>query len=94
MKFSKEYSKLKYPIFTTIRQDKGYYNLGQIINVETPEQVFKAEVVSLRKMTTNDLTVTMALRDADCSVQSLEELFKRFYKDNVGPLVLITLMKV
>lgn len=93
MKFSKEYKKLKYPIFTTIRQDGGYYRECQQVKIETPEQNFWAEIVSIRKIGLEDITNTLALRDADCSVEDIINLFKRFYKEEAGKLILITLMR-
>jgi len=94
MKFSKQYSKLVYPIFTTIRQNKGYYNEGQVISVSTPETGFKAEIVSIRKLSTKHFTETIALRDADCSKGELMDLMHLYYKQDTDDLILITLMKV
>ena len=94
MKFSKEYQKLSYPIFTTIRQNGGYYQEGQRINIDTPEQTFRAEIVGIRYLSIRDITPTMALRDADCSVDEIIKLFKMFYKDKANDLILITLMKM
>lgn len=65
MKFSKEYSKLQYPIFTTIRQNKGYYKEGQIISIFTPKQEFKAEIVGIRNLNLTNITKTIAHNDAD-----------------------------
>jgi len=94
MKFTTEWKKLDYPIFTTIRQDKGYYRVGQRIPIETPSQCFMVEIVSIRKMIQEDITDTMALRDADCTKQEFNALLYKFYKDNVGSLILLTLMKI
>jgi len=94
MKFSKKYTKLSYPIFTTIRQDKGYYKEGYIINVNTPNQNFKAEVVGIRNIGLKDITSTIALRDADCEPGELIELMKKFYKHTANDLILITLMRL
>ena len=94
MKFSKEYKKLNCPIFTTIRQNGGYYNEGQRINVYTPNQEFRAEIVGIRNLSIRDITPTIALRDADCNVEDIIKLFKMFYKDKADDLILITLMKL
>jgi len=94
MKFSKDYKKLEYPIFTTIRHNGGYYNTGQIINVYTPSQEFRAQIVSIREIQLKDITETIAKRDADCSVKEIISLFRMFYKDKTNDLILITLMKV
>lgn len=94
MKFSKEYLKLQYPIFTTIRQNKGYYKEGQIISISTPKQEFKAEIVGIRKLTLNDITKTISHKDADCEPDELIELMKKFYKQDADNLILLTLMKI
>jgi hypothetical protein len=94
MKFSKEYSKLAYPIFTTIRHNGGYYKEGQKICVTTPKQQFHAEIVGIRYLTQKDITSTIAFRDADCGSQELFDLMNMFYKGRANDLILITLMKV
>lgn len=94
MKFFKQRSKLKYPVFTTIRQNKGYYQPGKIIKIQTPGLEFYAEVVGIRFITKDDITNTIAQRDADCSKEVLIELLNKFYKEKSNDLILITLMKV
>ena len=89
----KEWKKLSNPIFTTIRQDKGYYTVGQVINIQTPKEEFKAEIVSIRKMFENEITETLAQRDADCTREEFFDLLAKFYKGNTGRLILLTLMK-
>ena len=93
MKFSKNYSKLKYNTFTTIRQNKGYYKEAQTIVVKTPTTSFYAEIVAIRNIRLKDITETIAQRDADCSQKELIDLMKLFYKNNADELILITLMK-
>jgi hypothetical protein len=93
MRFSKYYSKLSYPVFTTIRQNKGYYKEGQIINITTPKSKFSAEIVAIRYIKLNDITDTIAKYDADSSKKYLKELMCKFYKDKANDLILITLMK-
>lgn len=94
MKFSKEYSKLQYPIFTTIRQNKGYYKIGQKILITTPNNTFEAEIVSIRNIQLHQISETLAFRDADCTAEDLCTLMKKFYQSNANDLILITLMKV
>lgn len=94
MKFSKEYSKLNYPIFTTIRQNKGFYEVGMDIKIYTPKQQFYAQIVSIRNIALNDITDTIAKRDADCGYLELRQMMKNFYKNKASDLILITLMKV
>jgi len=93
MRFSKEYLKLNWPIFTTIRQNKGFYKIGQIVFVETPTQAFTTEIVSIRSIELKDITETIAKNDAGCSSKYLKELMIKFYKDKANDLILITLMK-
>lgn len=94
MKFSKNYSKLNYPIFTTIRRNNGYYKEGRTIQVNIPNnKSFIADIVGIRYITLKDITETMANRDADCSRKELIELMGTFYKENANDLILITLMK-
>lgn len=94
MKFSKEYSKLAHPIFTTIRHNSGYYKEGQIIRIYTPDQEFMAEIVGIRHLQIKDITRTIAKQDADSTVEEIIALFKMFYKDKADDLILITLMRV
>ena len=93
MKFSKNYSKLNYNIFTTIRQNKGYYKEAQTIIINTPLNSFYAEIVSIRNIKLKDITKIIAQRDADCSQKELIDLMKLFYKNKADDLISITLMK-
>ena len=94
MKFSHNYTKLKYPIFTTIRQNKKKYKEGQVIKIETLNEKFEAEIVSIREIYLNHITDIIALRDADCDRDSLIENLSLWYKDKANNLILITLMRV
>ena len=68
---------------------------GQIINVKTPKQEFKAEIVGIRYVKNRYyITDTIAKRDADCTKQELNDLMYKFYKNKADDLILITLMKV
>lgn len=94
MKFSHSYSKLNYPVFTTIRQNKGYYEVGQRINIYTPELEFQAEIVSIRQIIKRNITFTMAQRDADCHPESLVDTLETWYGKRYDNFILITLMKI
>ena len=94
MKFSHHYTKLNYPVFTTIRQNKGYYKIGQRIPIQTPEIEFRAEIVSIRHITKKDITFTMALRDADCHPETLLDTLETWYGELYNDFILITLMKI
>jgi len=94
MRFSHEYCKLKFPVFTTIRRNKGWYKTRQKINVLTPEQNFRAEVVSIRPISKRDITKTVAFRDADCEPGDLIKMLNDWYGAKSNDLILITLMKI
>lgn len=94
MKFSHHYTKLDYPIFTTIRQNKSYYKLGQQILIYEPNNIFKAEIVSIRKIIKNEITENIARRDADCSKEILIQKLKTWYGKEYNDFILLTLMKI
>ena len=94
MKFSHHYTKLDYPVFTTIRKNRGYYKAGQRILIQEPYSEFKAEIVSIRYISLLNITENIANKDADCTKAELIKLMQRFYKDEANDLILITLMKV
>ena len=50
-------------------------------------------IVSIRKINLKDITPTIALRDADCSVSDILQLFKRFYKNEADDLIILTLAR-
>ena len=89
MKFSKDYTKLDHPIFTTIRQNRGYYKNGQRIKITTPTKQFFAEIVSIRNLKLYDITENIARADADCTKESLIKLMKFYYKDYANDLIII-----
>jgi len=93
VKFSKQYSKLNYNIFTTIRKNKGYYRVKQVIDVETPLEKFKAEIVSVRNITKADITENMAWKDADMERLYLLSLLEDWYGQQCDDFILLTLMR-
>jgi hypothetical protein len=93
MKFSTHYSKLDFPIFTTIRQNKGYYYPSQTITITTPNSTFSAEIASIRHIKKSDITWTMAQRDADCGREELIVKLENWYGKIFDDFILITLMK-
>jgi hypothetical protein len=94
MKFTYHYTKLDYPIFTTIRQNKGWYKVGQQILINTPKAEFKAEIAAIRLIKKNNITFTMAQRDADCSANELIEKLEAWYGKTYNDFILITFMKI
>lgn len=93
MKFSKEYNKLSYPVFTTIRQNKGYYKQGQTIKVYTPKQEFMVEILSIVCITKKQMTDTISHLDAECSREYLLSMLERWYGKNADEYILLTLGK-
>ena len=94
MKFSKNWSKLFWGTFTTIRKYGDYYKLGYAYPIETPTKTFYAEVVSTRRIKKEDITETIALRDADMSRDDLIKLLERFYGAEFNDFILVTLMSI
>jgi len=94
VKFSKEYSKLDLPLFTTVRFNRGYYKPNMIVNCETPSKAFRALVIGVRKITTDEISEELAQFDADLCKYDFIQLMKRFYKDQYNDLVLVTLLKI
>ena len=94
MKFTHHYSKLDYPVFTTIRQNKGWYKVGQHIAIQEPHGEFQAQIVSIRQITKKDITHVMAQRDADCDTERLIDKLEEWYGELYNDFILITLMKI
>jgi len=87
--FSKRWPKLRHPLFTTIRLDKGsnYYRVGVHDSFEVclgsrdkPGKIlFSAQLVAVRKMRIRDITEDLAQFDAGMSKDELFLFFKRLY---------------
>ena len=93
MKFSKDYPKLSWNVFTTIRQNKGYYEEGQRIPITTPRGEFWAEIVSIRYLKKEEITDTIADYDAKTSKLALINMLERWYGQTYNDFILITLMR-
>ncbi len=94
MKFSHEYSKLSKKVFTTIRKNTNFYRIGQICQIQTPEQSFKAKVVGsglIKKVEINDY---LAQEDADMKAEKLIALLEKWYGKRFDDFVLLTLEKL
>jgi len=94
MKFSKRYTKLDFPVFTTIRKNIGYYRERMLVDVNTPDGKFRAEILSIRSIKKNDITELMAVRDANCSRADLIKMLERWYGTQYDNFILITLGKI
>jgi hypothetical protein len=93
MKFSKNYTKLNKKSFTTIRKNLGFYKVGQIINIYTPTNQFKAKIFQIDRITKEKITESVALFDADCSRQELINMLEIWYGKNYNDFIIIGLTK-
>jgi len=94
MKFSKQYKKLDWPVFTTIRQDKGYYRPGQKVPVETPKGAFFAQVVSVQPIKKFKITPELAQFDAESSFLELLSMMENWYGSKCEDYIVITLLNL
>jgi len=94
MKFSKQYSKLKKPIFTTIRKNTGFYIRNQVVNIETPTEKFKAKIEWIEKITKEELTNRFSKSDADCSKEELIKMLEKWYGKKYNDFIILTLKRI
>lgn len=93
MKFSRDYSKLDNPTFTTIRKYPGYM-IGQIIPINTPTRKFMARVKDANWINKALITEKLARSDADCSKKELIAMLEKWYGKKFDDFVLLTLERV
>jgi len=92
MKFTKNYEKLKWVIFTTIRKNTGKYKLGNIYTMNTPIDNFKAKVVGLYPIKKEEITDDLAYVDAEEKAkEAFIKMLDNWYGKNFDDYVLITL---
>lgn len=94
MKFTKEYSKLKNTVFTTIRKYSGYYNYGGIYKIDTPEQTFKARVIALSPLHKDEIDNQLARIDADCSREELIGMLEKWYGEDFDDFMIMALLRL
>jgi len=94
MRFSKEYKKLSWPIFTTIRKNKGYYRRENVFQVRTPKRKFPVRVLARIKIRKDDIDEHLARIDADCSREELLEMLERWYGPDFDNYLLLILVKI
>lgn len=93
MKFTSEYSKLKKQEFTTIRKNNGYYHIGDVFLVRTPEQRFAVQVVGIKPINKSEITDELALDDADCTVNDLRNKLETWYGKQYDDFILLRLVR-
>lgn len=93
MRFSKDYSKLDEPNFTTIRRNTGFYNKGMKLTITTPTKKFDAKIWMVTPIRKVRMTEELARSDADCSRSELIAMLDKWYGKDYDDFVLINLMK-
>jgi len=102
--FSKNYTKLGWDLFTTIRLDHGnnYYQAGENVELTLCGAHFHyAIILGVRKITLHEVSEELAILDADTSREGFYYLMKGFYSHKYPhiwagwetPLILLFLMK-
>ena len=91
MQFSKNYEKLGWVIFTTIRKNTGRYELGRIYTISTPSGKFRARVIGLYPIRKKDITDNLANTDAETTKEGLIKMLECWYGKEFDDYVLITL---
>lgn len=94
LKFSKQYSKLSFPIFTTIRKNTQTYQIGKVYEASAPNGSFMFEVLARRPLKKADITENMAYADADCLRGELLGHLVDWYGESYDDFVLLTVCKV
>lgn len=98
MRFSKDYSKLDKPIFTTIRKNTNYnrrilFRTGKGCEIRTPTRQFRAYLIELKKLKKKQITEKLAHSDADCSRTELIAMLEKWYGKKFDDFLLLTFMK-
>lgn len=94
MKFSHQYKKLSWPVFTTIRQNKGYYHAGQTIQIETPNSSFSATIVSVQPIKKANISSEIAWFDAHTTRINLLDMLEKWYSSSYDDYIIITLLNL
>jgi hypothetical protein len=93
MIFSHEYTKLKKSIFTTIRKNAGYYQVGKWVRITTPEQKFSAVITNIIPIKKEQIDDNVAQMDADCDAEQLIDMLEQWYGPKYNDFILIYMEK-
>ena len=93
LRFSKEYSKLRQPIFTAIRKNTGHYEEGYAYEVKTPTGSYMAYCIGDTPIKKVDITESLARFDADCGRDELIAMLEGWYGLDFNDFVLLTFWK-
>ena len=91
MKFTKNYEKLGWLIFTTIRKNTGRYLIGNVYTMNTPPGKFKAKIIGVCPIKKKEITDGLAGMDVETSKEELIRMLEGWYGKNFDDYVLITL---
>jgi len=91
MKFSVDWEKLSWTVFTTIRKNTGTYRLGRIYKIKQPAGIFYAKVIGLLPIKKADITDALAIYDAEQTRKELIQTLEAWYGKKFDDYVLITL---
>lgn len=93
MKFTKNYEKLGWVIFTTIRKNTGRYKLSNTYTMITPIGKFKAKVIGICPIKKKEITDDLA--SVDLGIGEIKErlirMLEGWYGKDFDDYVLITL---
>ena len=96
IRFSKDYSKLDGPIFTTIRKNTKHYRQGAKLtgcSIQTPTRQFRAYLIEIKTIKKKQITEKLAYSDADCSKAELITMLEKWYGKKFDDFLLLTFMK-
>ncbi len=80
LKFSHDYTKLKKPVFTTVRWLDSEYTLGKIYKVYRNKTMLgKARLIRMQITNLSYLTDEFIVNDADCDRNSFYKLMESWY---------------
>ena len=91
MKFSENYEKLGWIIFTTIRKNTGRYVIGNTYTMDVSGSgKFKARVIGLLPIKKEEITEDLAELDAETTKRGLISMLEGWYGEDFDDYVLIT----
>ena len=91
IRFSSDWEKLGWTIFTTIRKNTGSKKIGQVHTIKTPSRKFKAKVIGLYPIKKEEITDDLAFIDADMTRAGLIRMLETWYGKEFDDYILITL---
>jgi len=91
IRFSKNWEKLGWIVFTTIRKNTGSKKIGQVHTIKTPNEIFKAKVIGLYPIKKAEITNDLASVDANMNRIDLVSMLEKWYGRDFDDFILITL---